>query len=108
MGQTHARRLVEHRPACPGATHPRPCPGSLAFFRREQQREFARPSLPEAPAHSPHDERMLECLRTRGASFVADLAAETQLTPGDVRASLWNLLRRSGVTNDRFDVIRKG
>ncbi len=51
---------------------------------------------------------MLECLRTRGASFLTDLAADTGLSPAVVRRSLWALLRRSQVTNDHFDVIRRG
>jgi ATP-dependent helicase Lhr and Lhr-like helicase len=85
-----------------------PGPGMLAFFTREQQRGFAQPIVPDATALSPQDERVLECLLQSGASFVADLAAETGAPPGDVRASLWNLLSRSLVSNDRFDVIRKG
>jgi ATP-dependent Lhr-like helicase len=51
---------------------------------------------------------VLECLRTRGASFLTDLAADTGLSPGVVRAALWELARRRLVTNDHFDVIRRG
>jgi ATP-dependent Lhr-like helicase len=93
-------------------------PGSLAFFQREQLGGFARPALPDAVALSPRDEHLLQCLHQHGASFVADLAAEAsrgpqrpelaKLAPADIRSSLWSLLRRSLVTNDRFDVIRKG
>jgi ATP-dependent helicase Lhr and Lhr-like helicase len=51
---------------------------------------------------------VLDGLRARGASFLTDLAADTGLSPDAVRASLGKLLRRSLVTNDRFDVIRQG
>jgi ATP-dependent Lhr-like helicase len=54
------------------------------------------------------DARVLDSLRARGASFLTDLAADTGLFPDTVRASLGRLLRRSLVTNDRFDVIRQG
>jgi ATP-dependent Lhr-like helicase len=48
------------------------------------------------------------CLERRGASFVIDLATDTGLSPGAVRAALWALARRSLATNDRFDVVRRG
>ena len=51
---------------------------------------------------------MLDLLRARGASFLTDLAVDSGLSPGGVRAALWALLRRGFVTNDRFDVIRRG
>jgi ATP-dependent Lhr-like helicase len=51
---------------------------------------------------------ILERLRQRGASFVVDLAANTGLAPSAVRAALWQLVSRRLVTNDRFDVIRRG
>ena len=60
------------------------------------------------PALSPEAERVLETFPRRGASFVTDLAAETGLGPGVVRRALWELLRARLVTNDHFDVIRKG
>jgi ATP-dependent Lhr-like helicase len=51
---------------------------------------------------------VLDCLQARGALFVTDLARETGLAPSSVRAALWSLLRRSLVTNDAFDVVRRG
>ena len=39
---------------------------------------------------------------------MTELAADTGLSPGGIRAALWTLLRRGLVTNDRFDVIRRG
>ncbi len=81
--------------------------GSLAFFRRDTLPGLPAPTI-DAPALDPSADAVLESLRTRGASFVSELAQQTGLMPSRVRASLWTLLRRSVVTNDRFDVIRKG
>jgi len=81
--------------------------GSLAFFRREALSDLAAPAV-DAPALDPTADAVLESLRTRGASFVSDLAQQTGLTPSRVRMALWTLLRRGVVTNDRFDVVRKG
>jgi ATP-dependent Lhr-like helicase len=95
-----------------------PGAGALAFFHREQLGGIPRPPLDDATALSPRDEHLLECLQQRGASFVADLAAEagrectrvgpSELAPDGIRCGLWRLLRQGLVTNDRFDVIRKG
>jgi ATP-dependent Lhr-like helicase len=83
-------------------------PGQLAFLARETLRQLPPPTLPDLPALGEPADRMLDCLRNRGAMFLADLAADTGLSPGVARAALWMLLRRSLVTNDRFDVIRRG
>lgn len=81
-------------------------PGQVAFWRRE---DLAQLAAPEASAiMGDGAARVLEALHRRGASFVADLAQETQLAPSAVRAGLWTLLRRGLATNDRFDVIRRG
>jgi ATP-dependent Lhr-like helicase len=82
--------------------------GLLAFFRREELFDLAAPVLSDAPPLDPAAEAVLDSLRSRGASFVADVAQQTGRPPSHVRASLWSLLRRSLVTNDRIDVIRKG
>ena len=66
------------------------------------------PAVADAPALDAAAERVHDCLRNRGASFVTDLARDTELPPSTVRAALWTLLRRRLVTNDHFDVIRKG
>ncbi len=81
---------------------------AIAFLGRDMLRQLPTPSLPEAPALDADAERVQECLRSRGASFLTDLAADSGLSPGVVRKSLWALLRRSQVTNDHFDVIRRG
>jgi ATP-dependent Lhr-like helicase len=85
-----------------------PGPGLLAFFRRDQQRRLPVPTSADAPIISSEEERIVEYLRTRGASFVADIAQDTGQTPQAVRSALWSLVRRSITTNDRFDVIRQG
>jgi ATP-dependent Lhr-like helicase len=82
--------------------------GSLAFFRRERLLDLAAPTAPEAPPTDPTADAVLESLRARGASFVADMAQHTGQEPGAVRAALWSLVRRGLVTNDRFDVVRRG
>jgi ATP-dependent Lhr-like helicase len=81
--------------------------GQVAFIGRELLRKLPPPPGSEA---SPGEEagRVLECLRTRGASFLTDLSAETGVSPDSCRAALWSLARRGLVTNDRFDTVRRG
>jgi ATP-dependent Lhr-like helicase len=80
---------------------------AVALLERQHLAELLLPAaLP--PEQSAAVTLVQECLRTRGALFVVDLASVTALSPGDVRAALWALLRSGLVTNDRFDVIRKG
>jgi ATP-dependent Lhr-like helicase len=80
----------------------------LAFFARSTLRETALPGPTEPlPVEGP-PAQVFECLRTRGASFVTDLASDIGLSPAVVRQSLGMLVRRGLVTNDRFDAIRRG
>jgi ATP-dependent Lhr-like helicase len=81
--------------------------GLLAVFGRETLARLAPPTT-GGPPPGEDESRVLECLQRRGASFLTDLATDTGLSPGTVRGSLWGLLRRSLVTNDHFDVVRKG
>lgn len=81
-------------------------PGSLAFFQRESLLNLTAPVV-EGSSDAATD-RVLDCLRRRGALFVADIAADIGVTPTRVRASLWTLLRKRLVTNDRYDVVRRG
>jgi ATP-dependent Lhr-like helicase len=83
-------------------------PGLLAFFGRNALGDVPCPSGREPHSLESETARVLECLHSRGASFLTDLAADTGLSPGAVRSSLWGLVRGSLVTNDRFDVIRRG
>jgi ATP-dependent Lhr-like helicase len=80
----------------------------LAFWPREDLARLPVPSPPNAPAMDATAEAVLDSLRQRGASFVTDLAPALGLPPSVVRVGLWALLRRGLVTNDHFDVIRKG
>jgi ATP-dependent Lhr-like helicase len=82
-------------------------PGLLAFLRRDTLRELPAPGQPAAVALDEQAGRVRDCLGSRGASFVTDLAADTGHSPSAVRTALWTLLRRSLATNDRFDVIRR-
>src|SRR5206468_1288940 len=69
--------------------------GLLAFLGRDNLRDLPPPAVPaDAPPLDAAAERVLECLQGRCASFVADLAQASGLTPSGVRASLWALLRR--------------
>jgi len=70
------------------------------------------PPLTPDEAHSDSSgeavQKVAEMLQQRGASFATDLACDTGLSPSAVRAALWALARRSEVTNDHFDVVRRG
>ncbi|MCI0379240.1 MAG: DEAD/DEAH box helicase, partial [Gemmataceae bacterium] len=78
-----------------------------AFFPRAQLAEFAAPALEGMDMHAAA-ERVHDVLQARGALFVPDLAQATGLSPHAVRAGLWSLVRRGLVTNDSFDVVRRG
>jgi ATP-dependent Lhr-like helicase len=82
--------------------------GLLAFFEREQLLELPIPPAPEDTPLPAEAQQILDSLRQRGASFVTDLAAASGLIPSSVRSGLWALLARSLVTNDHFDVVRRG
>jgi ATP-dependent Lhr-like helicase len=80
--------------------------GAVALLRREHLAELPPPSSTQVDAGPAA--QVLEALRTRGALFVPDLASVTGLMPGAARTALWQLVRAGLVTNDRFDVVRKG
>jgi ATP-dependent Lhr-like helicase len=82
-------------------------PGAAAFLLRELLPHFARPSDADM-ASDPETGPIYEHLRQKGASFVLDIAQALNLAPTRVRAALWRLLRCSLVTNDRYDVVRRG
>ncbi len=82
--------------------------GLLAFLGREMLSQLSGPSGPELTSLGEDALRVLEQLGRRGASFVTDLVADGGMSPGTCRAALWALARRGLVTNDRFDVARKG
>jgi ATP-dependent Lhr-like helicase len=80
---------------------------SVLFLEREDLLESAKPHPDDTPL-SAEEQRILDLLRQRGASFVVDLAHAAGLSPGVVRQALWSLAERSLVSNDHFDVIRRG
>lgn len=51
---------------------------------------------------------LVEQLRGRGALFSEELATATGLPLPSVRKTLWALVRAGAVSNDRFDVLRRG
>jgi ATP-dependent Lhr-like helicase len=80
----------------------------VAFWQRGNLSLLPAPTIAlEAPLDT-SAERVLDCLRERGASFVADLARDSRLPPTILRTSLWQLLHRGLVTNDDFAVVRRG
>src|SRR5262249_10188150 len=114
-------RLMEYQPrwldeACAGGTWTWTChgegdtgPGHLAFFQRDTLAEIPSPLLREtSPVEDAEADRVYDAIRATGASFVTDLARKPELPPSHVRAALWRLVRRGIVTNDRFDVVRRG
>jgi ATP-dependent Lhr-like helicase len=80
--------------------------GNLAFVQRDTINKLPPPPTPEHV--DPACDQILDCLRGKGAQFVPDLATHSGLSPGTVRSALWDLLRQGLVSNDHFDVIRKG
>ncbi len=79
---------------------------SVAFLNRPTLSEMASPAgafLPEGDIS-----RLLDCLRCRGASFADELAGETGLATTTVRSALATLCLQGLLTNDRFDVVRRG
>jgi len=80
---------------------------SLAFVERESLPQMLPPQWDEMGLDQPAT-TVVELLRSRGALFTADVAAQAKLTLPAARRTLWTLLRMSLVTNDRFDMLRRG
>ena len=80
---------------------------TLAFAERETLALLPPPSNEDA-ALDQAAVSILEVLRNRGALFTAELAAQTKLSVSSARVSLWSLLRMGLVTNDQFDLLRRG
>ena len=76
-----------------------------AWLRRADLTSFPPPPLPPL---TPQADAILQHLRERGAAFVIDLATATALSPNKIRQGLWELLRSGLITNDRYDVLRRG
>jgi ATP-dependent Lhr-like helicase len=80
--------------------------GSIALWQREHLGQL--PQASGTDRLDPATAQVLECLRTRGALFVPDLASQTGLAPSAVRSALWDLVHLGWATNDRFDPVRRG
>jgi ATP-dependent Lhr-like helicase len=66
-------------------------------------------AAPEAdPVLDPTAAAVLHLLQHRGALYAAEIATMVRATEGAVRVALWELMRQGLVTNDRFDVARRG
>src|SRR5262249_35805594 len=81
-------------------------PGGLAFWQREHLGMTSAP--PSEDCIDAVTARVWTALEQRGASFISDLSTGLGASPSAIRKALWNLLRSGRVTNDNFDVIRKG
>jgi ATP-dependent helicase Lhr and Lhr-like helicase len=85
-----------------------PGPEGIAFYGRSLLRRLPLPVSQEASLLASEEERVLDYLNARGASFVNDIAQDTGLAPSVIRANLWTLARRGLITNDRYEAVRKG
>jgi ATP-dependent Lhr-like helicase len=65
------------------------------------------PTDPPPPEESAEG-RVLQHLATRGASFYTDLWSATGLDANALGDALWSLLVAGKITNDRFEVVRRG
>jgi ATP-dependent Lhr-like helicase len=79
-----------------------------AFVSRPMLEQLALPDYPDAAPLPEAAERVAAMLQQRGALFLTDLAVDTGLSPSEVRQALWALARRSRVSNDQLDVLRRG
>ncbi len=91
---------------CQGTANEEDEVGRVAFFSREMLRQLPPPENIETAALSADAARVLDHLRSRGASFLTDLAADLGMSPSAVRGALGLLMRRCLVTNDRYSAIR--
>jgi ATP-dependent Lhr-like helicase len=80
---------------------------AVAFFHRDFAGNFETGDNGLDDLAAPERE-VLDLLDRHGASFVADLCRRAKLEPTRVRRALEALMRRSLVTNDRFEPMRPG
>ncbi|HEY8692538.1 MAG TPA: helicase-related protein, partial [Chloroflexota bacterium] len=88
-----------------GSTSPGGGKGKIAFYFRDEV-ELLLP--PEGPPRSlsQNAERVRDWLRTRGASFLQDVANGAKLGQPEVYDALWELVWAGEATNDTFDPVR--
>jgi ATP-dependent Lhr-like helicase len=88
-----------------GSTSPGGGKGKIAFYFRDEM-ELLLPSEGPPRSLSPNALRVREWLRSRGASFMQDIAQGTQLGLPHVYDALWELVWAGEATNDTFDPVR--
>jgi ATP-dependent Lhr-like helicase len=76
----------------------------VAFFARADVRQPATFQFPPETAEA----RVVAHLDRRGASFFSDLWHATELDASALADALWDLLGNGVITNDRFEVLRRG
>jgi ATP-dependent Lhr-like helicase len=80
---------------------------AIAFLPRDAIAQM-RPPILDGVQLDTMTANLMEALGQRGALFAADLAGYVKLPITTIRAGLWTLLRLGLVTNDQFDVLRRG
>ncbi|GIQ68831.1 DEAD/DEAH box helicase [Xylanibacillus composti] len=86
-----------------GRKEPQAREGSIAFFLREDE-ELYRPFLRRnGETNQPE---LLQLLRTRGASFLTELARARGQAPSDTLSALMDLVWEGHVSNDQFAPLR--
>ena len=86
----------------------------ITFFVRDEAEWMALPSVHAAHQHAEQDLRglgagareVLAFLRSRGASFFADIVRSTGKLKSEVETALWELVAAGLVTADGFDNLR--
>lgn len=81
--------------------------GRVALYLTEHLPRLHRPPPFDEDALKPREKQVIDRLRTRGASFFADLhAACGGGFPGETLDALWSLVWRGLITNDSFFALR--
>jgi ATP-dependent Lhr-like helicase len=78
----------------------------LMLVQREMVAQL--PPTDAEPVLDPAATSVLGLLQQRGAQYAVELANQLRLPEGTVRVALWELMRHGLVTNDRFEVARRG
>jgi ATP-dependent helicase Lhr and Lhr-like helicase len=79
--------------------------GRVVLLRRDRARELA-PDPQDIPNRSPVHDRIVEHLRTAGASFLVAIESAAGAPRTEVTAALWDLVWAGVITNDTFAPLR--
>ena len=80
----------------------------IAFSPRDAAPTFLRLSPSPSETVPTEAERVRECLRERGASFLGEIAAAIDRTPSHAASALWALIWAGQVTNDSRAPVQAG